>query len=127
MGFLSPGTPLPWEEKQKYVDHVRSHGITQFLHTWNRCKDRRRFELLWGDEIEYMVVAFDDENKNAKLSLRQHEILDKLSSIMNDTSVDSPDHISMPTFHPEFGRYMIESTPGPPYTGSISDLLSVES
>ncbi|KAK2464301.1 hypothetical protein APHAL10511_003758 [Amanita phalloides] len=126
MGCLSSGTPLSWEEKQKYADHVRSHGITQFLHIWNRCKDRHDFELFWGDEVEYMVVIFDDENKNAKLSLRQHEILDKLSSIMNDTSVDSPDHIPMPTFHPEFGRYMIESTPGSPYTGSISDLLSVE-
>lgn len=35
--------------------------------------------------------------------------------------------ISVPTFHPEYGRYMLESTPGSPYTGSLRDLLSVES
>lgn len=34
--------------------------------------------------------------------------------------------MSIPTFHPEYGRYMLESTPGSPYTGSIQDLLSVE-
>ena len=34
--------------------------------------------------------------------------------------------IPVPTFHPEYGRYMLESTPGAPYTGSIAALLSVE-
>jgi glutamate--cysteine ligase catalytic subunit len=32
----------------------------------------------------------------------------------------------LPTFHPEYGRYMLESTPGAPYSGAICDLLSVE-
>jgi glutamate--cysteine ligase catalytic subunit len=32
----------------------------------------------------------------------------------------------MPTFHPEYGRFMIESTPGYPYTGSPKDLVNVE-
>ncbi|KAH0827865.1 glutamate-cysteine ligase-domain-containing protein [Lanmaoa asiatica] len=35
--------------------------------------------------------------------------------------------MSIPKFHHEYGRYMLESTPGSPYTGSIQDLLSVES
>ena len=34
--------------------------------------------------------------------------------------------VTLPKFHPEYGRYMLESTPGAPYTGSIPDLLSVE-
>ena len=34
--------------------------------------------------------------------------------------------VVVPKFHPEYGRYMLESTPGAPYTGSIPDLLSVE-
>lgn len=33
---------------------------------------------------------------------------------------------AVPLFHPEYGRYMLESTPGAPYTGSLPDLLSVE-
>lgn len=39
-------------------------------------------------KIEYMVVAFDDQEKNAKLSLRQTEILAKLQSIVNDIATD---------------------------------------
>jgi len=31
-----------------------------------------------------------------------------------------------PVFHPEYGRYMLESTPGVPYTGSVRDLVLVE-
>ena len=46
-------------------------------------------------------------------------------------SISSDSHIGLsvvpPTFHPEYGRYMLESTPGAPYTGAVSDLLSVES
>lgn len=38
-----------------------------------------------------MVVTFDDEDKNAKLSLRQSEILAKLQSITNDIALDRND------------------------------------
>ncbi|KAG1877248.1 glutamate-cysteine ligase-domain-containing protein [Suillus subluteus] len=127
MGLLCLGTPLTWDETRRYTDHVREHGITQFLHTWDRVKDRWCDELLWGDEVEYMVVTFDDEEKNAKLSLRQAEILIKLGQVVGElTNDDTPAHVTVPTFHPEYGRYMLESTPGSPYTGSIPDLLSVE-
>lgn len=51
MGLLSLGTPLAWEDAKKLVDHVRFHGITQFLHTWDRVKDRCGDELFWGDEV----------------------------------------------------------------------------
>jgi glutamate--cysteine ligase catalytic subunit len=104
MGLLFLGTPYTWEEGKKYADHVRQHGITQFLYTWDRAKNRQGDELLWGDEVrtftlpiavnhmninmlhqlEYMVVSFDDKTKSAKLSLRQGEILQKLSNIVSD-------------------------------------------
>lgn len=32
----------------------------------------------------------------------------------------------MPTFHPEFGRFMLEATPGAPFSMAWKDLLSVE-
>ncbi|KAG8864529.1 hypothetical protein FRB96_005032 [Tulasnella sp. 330] len=74
-----------------------------------------------------MIVNFDDDSKNAKLALCQSELLPKLQllseNIGNDPSIDAA---NVPTFHPEYGRYMIESTPGSPYTGSLPDLLSVE-
>jgi glutamate--cysteine ligase catalytic subunit len=165
--LLSLGTPLPWHKVKQYADHVHHHGITQFLHIWERTKDRQGDELLWGDEVEYMVVVLDELQKNAKLSLRQAEILDELSALAHahahahgngtapngvehddgddddnndddaarDTSPHTRDNHDataatatplVPTFHPEYGRYMLESTPSAPYTGSIPDLLSVE-
>ncbi|KXN90986.1 Glutamate--cysteine ligase [Leucoagaricus sp. SymC.cos] len=126
MGLLYLGTPLTWNDAKKYADHVRNHGITQFLHIWDCLKDRHGDELLWGDELEYMVISLDDKEKNAKLSLRQTEILAKLNAIVDDICADCPENVSVPKFHPEYGRYMLESTPGSPYTGSIPDLLSVE-
>ncbi|KAK9236655.1 glutamate-cysteine ligase-domain-containing protein [Lipomyces kononenkoae] len=131
MGLLSLGTPLPWKEVQKYADHVREHGIEQFLHIWKNTKDERGNSLLWGDEVEYMVVSYDHENKSALLSLRQAEILTALEEnekrqrkIEDELGVGSGQRI--PTFHPEYGRYMLEATPGQPYTASLEDLLNVE-
>lgn len=52
MGLLSTlGTPLPWDKAKHFAEHVRRHGITQFLSTWDRLKDRYGDELMWGDEV----------------------------------------------------------------------------
>lgn len=51
MGLLYLGTPLAWDDAKKFADHVRNHGINQFLHIWDRLKDRQGDELLWGDEV----------------------------------------------------------------------------
>lgn len=32
----------------------------------------------------------------------------------------------IPVFHPEYGRYMLESTPGEPYGATLDDLMLVE-
>jgi len=51
MGLLYLGTPLTWDEAKQHAEHVRYHGVTQFLHIWDRLKDRKDDELLWGDEV----------------------------------------------------------------------------
>jgi glutamate--cysteine ligase catalytic subunit len=52
MGLLSLGTPLTWDQTKALADHVRDHGITQFLHTWRRWKDVTEGKgFLWGDEV----------------------------------------------------------------------------
>ena len=51
MGLLSLGTPLTWPETKQYADHVRKHGIQQFLHIFNKLKDRENDCLKWGDEV----------------------------------------------------------------------------
>lgn len=43
-----------------------------------------------------MVVAFDNAEKNAKLSLRQSEILEKLSNICSDLSDETDDRQAVP-------------------------------
>jgi len=82
------------------------------------------------------VVAFDDEKREVKLSLRQADILEALA---NDDKLLAqgggvPDlqrgHTqsgkTAPTFHPEFGRFMLEATPGEPWGIGFKDLLDVE-
>ena len=78
-----------------------------------------------------MVISYDEATKNAKLSLRQTEILEALQTdgqkrkdATEGQSVDAD--ACIPVFHPEYGRYMLESTPGAPYGPTLDDLLEVE-
>ena len=58
MGLLSQGSPLNWAETKKYADHVRKHGILQFLHIYNKVKDRQKDVLKWGDEVRAFNFNF---------------------------------------------------------------------
>jgi len=79
MGLLSEGNPLPWEKTRELVNHVREQGIIQFINMYHKLKDRQGDVLKWGDEVEYMIVNFDDENKKATLSLRAKDVLQVLN------------------------------------------------
>ncbi|KAG9041516.1 hypothetical protein FS837_012152, partial [Tulasnella sp. UAMH 9824] len=103
--------------------HIKDHGITQLLNVWKTSKDRRSLPFKWGEEIECMVIAFNDQEKNAKLALCQEELLPRLKKYVSEHGGQSR---TMPSFQSEYGRYMIESTPGIPYGNAISDLLNVE-
>ncbi|KAJ3100587.1 hypothetical protein HDU97_002117 [Phlyctochytrium planicorne] len=124
MGLLSLGTPMPWDEAKKHADHVRKHGIVQFSNIWRRIKSRRRDHLLWGDEVEYIVVHLDAKTQTARVSLGANEALQKLEA-MEKAAIDAG-KVFESSWKPEYGRYMLEGTPGAPYGSTLQDLLSVE-
>lgn len=68
MGLLALGTPLNWEQTKPLADHIRNHGITQFLNTWNRWKDVSGKGLLWGDEVGSLPALFKEDHRS--LSIR---------------------------------------------------------
>lgn len=53
MGLLSEGNPLPWDKTKELAEHVRKHGIIQFINLYHRLKDRQGDVLKWGDEVSY--------------------------------------------------------------------------
>ncbi|CAK7273193.1 glutamate--cysteine ligase [Sporothrix epigloea] len=134
MGLLQLGTALDWPEAQKHADQVRKWGIKQLLEIWNKAKTKERDALLWGDEVEYLVVIYDKDQPKSLLSLRQADILDALK---NDAALAalcaegqvggvSSGQDPLPVFHPEFGRFMLESTPGKPWGIELKELIDVE-
>ncbi|RXM33121.1 Glutamate--cysteine ligase catalytic subunit [Acipenser ruthenus] len=121
MGLLTQGSPLNWEETKKYADHVRKHGIIQFLNIYNKLKDRQKDVLKWGDEVEYMLVAMDHNNHKVRLVLSGGDVLHSLQEKGENTN---PNHPTL--WRPEYGSYMIEGTPGQPYGGTMSEFNTVE-
>ena len=51
MGLLSEGTPLYYKDIKENADHVRRHGIKQFINLYKKSKDRQNDEFRWGDEV----------------------------------------------------------------------------
>jgi glutamate--cysteine ligase catalytic subunit len=62
--------------------------------------------------VECQIVSFDHNARKATLSLKQEETLEKLPK--------------NGMYHPEFAKYMIETTPLKPFNSSIKSLLEVE-
>ncbi|KAG7395399.1 hypothetical protein PHYBOEH_003798 [Phytophthora boehmeriae] len=139
MGLLVEGSPLDWPDALEWLQHVRTQGIDQFLHTYNRVKDIEGDELKWGDELEYGVFQMDKDAKRARLALRGAEILRQLQAkekqskdAAQDQSNSSPRGAEASvvvdgcSWVPEYGGWMIEGTPSMPYGGFTSDLRKVE-
>ncbi|KAJ5347357.1 hypothetical protein N7541_001732 [Penicillium brevicompactum] len=135
MGLLALGTALEWPDAKKKASQVREWGIEQLLANWRRARGKERDALLWGDEVEYLVVALDDAAKKSRLSLAQADILKSLArdeALWKSGSGEGNKHAGHdgeepPHFHPEFGRFMLEATPGEPWGIGFKDLLKVES
>lgn len=121
MGLLSEGSPLSWEETKALAQHVREHGIEQFINLYARLKDRQGDVLKWGDEVEYIIVRFDDEKKETQVSLRAREML----AVLNEKEQADPTGVKS-LWRPEYGAYMIEGTPGKPYGGLLAHFNVVE-
>jgi len=114
--------PQKWEDSKKNLKYIRQAGVRQFISTYNRVKDLKGDELLWGDEIEYGIFKLDHENKKVRLSLRAKEVMDEL----NQKEKLYSQGVEGCTWVPEYGGWMIEATPNRPYTGFTTDLLRVE-
>ncbi|KAF7547229.1 hypothetical protein G7046_g9061 [Stylonectria norvegica] len=158
MGLLALGTALDWPDVKKNAPQVREWGIKQLLAIWNKAKGKERDALLWGDEVEYLVVTYSKDDPKVMLSLRQAEILEALAedqelakeggcvpALQDENhqvkkskygeqdlllgSISANQHSRthpIPVFHPEFGRFMLEATPGKPWGIGFKELLEVE-
>lgn len=51
MGLLTEGSPLSWDETKALAEHVRQHGIEQFINLYSKLRDRTGDVLKWGDEV----------------------------------------------------------------------------
>lgn len=122
MGLLKVGVPQPWEKSKKNLRYVRQAGVRQFISQYNKVKDLKGDELLWGDEIEYGIFHVDHDKKEIRLCLRAKEIMD----ILNEKESTHRHHVEGCNWVPEYGAWMIESIPSRPYSGFAIDLLRVE-
>ncbi|PYH92127.1 glutamate cysteine ligase [Aspergillus ellipticus CBS 707.79] len=124
MGPPVTGEPIPWHELQRVAPIARKGAVEQLLSLWKRQKGRTDPDPLWGDEIEYTLINLDARASRATLLLNQEEVLRKCQEQCANTEDLEPWNEVL--IQPEWGRYMIEATPGEPYGGEIMDLLRVE-
>jgi len=129
MGFLEEYTPLQWNEALGKLKYVRNHGIEQFIHMISQVKDIQGDLLRWGDELEYAILKLDgkpgDADRKVKISLRAPELMKALKEHDEHGRRQGLSEGDMCSWMPEYGRWMIESTPRKPFEGTNS-LLRLE-
>eukprot|EP00954_Amorphochlora_amoebiformis_P017171 1317406-Amorphochlora_amoeboformis.AAC.2 len=132
MGFLVVGKPLNWDESKEVRKYVHEHGVKQFINIWLKNKNREDMVFLWGDEVEGFVALLSPEGgkKSVKLNLRGSEVGTQLYQIYPPPRAEGKKGCATcpPSviFHPEYGRFMIETTPSDPYGGYTRDIRCVE-
>lgn len=124
MGFLHESVPLQWNEAMDKLQYVREHGLDQFVNIFKLAKSIQGDPLRWGDEIEHgvfrLVGSPTDDQRSVQVSLRSPEIIQELK----DSEQPGLAHETC-TWMPEYGRWMLESTPGGPFEG-LNDILKLE-
>eukprot|EP00750_Incisomonas_marina_P016611 INCI19219.2.p1 GENE.INCI19219.2~~INCI19219.2.p1 ORF type:complete len:693 (+),score=109.86 INCI19219.2:212-2290(+) len=123
--FPFAGTPLKWPDSLEFLEYIRKHGIEQFLNIMKQVADRSNDSLLYGDEVEFHLVAFDPITKTVRLPLNAYDVLATLEKQNKDYKEPTQKYNDC-AWHPEFGSWMIETTPSAPYGSRVSDLLQIE-
>ena len=82
------------------------------------------------------MVTYSEDEPKVLVSLRQADILEALANdeelstkggcVPELQDVGSQGPAPLPVFHPEFGRFMLEATPGKPWGIGFKELLDVE-
>ncbi|KAK4533628.1 hypothetical protein CCYA_CCYA18G4510 [Cyanidiococcus yangmingshanensis] len=147
MGLLTTGRPLIWWDSLPHLNYIREHGIEQFVNVFIATHDRQGDVLKWGDEIEYTILNVNEEERRAYLSLRAPEIILELQReeeqatqapvttlqqrlTRDDDEGHDDEHpvVEVPEtlWRPEYANWMVEGTPGVPYSCYMRDLVLVE-
>eukprot|EP00928_Gymnodinium_smaydae_P082264 TRINITY_DN65646_c0_g1_i1.p1 TRINITY_DN65646_c0_g1~~TRINITY_DN65646_c0_g1_i1.p1 ORF type:complete len:697 (+),score=96.84 TRINITY_DN65646_c0_g1_i1:73-2163(+) len=138
MGFLHESEPLTWEEAMQNLRFVRAHGISQFLSVYHKCKDIQGDSFKWGDEVEHGILRLvgdsNDDLRSVRIALRSPTVLQELRAIESKRKelADSVDPKGCNSeggsinWMPEYGRWMLESTPGQPFQ-RLDNIAALES
>mmetsp|Transcript_31226 Transcript_31226/g.58625 ORF Transcript_31226/g.58625 Transcript_31226/m.58625 type:complete len:678 (+) Transcript_31226:67-2100(+) len=116
MGFLHESEPMSWEQSKAILKYVRQHGIEQFLSILKTCGATDGDPFKWGDEVEHQVFRLltGPSGSSVRTALRSPEILAELQKKEEELQASGSEGC---VWVPEFGRWMLESTPGRPYEG----------
>lgn len=81
MGLLSQGQPLAWSETKTHAEHVRKHGIVQFINLYKKLKNRQGGSLTWGDEVRRRAAC---ERLNIEPALRKSALISRNANLRFD-------------------------------------------
>ncbi|KAF2834522.1 GCS-domain-containing protein [Patellaria atrata CBS 101060] len=131
MGKQIGGAFIKFPETAKIANAVKDKGVSELIHQWKEGMKKKGYPARWGDEVEYMILKFDDTNERVEVTLEQTTILKGLEEMV-DAAMEKGRPVSQQDpgvtagYTPEFAAYMVESEPNSPYGSSVSDLLKVE-
>ena len=121
MGYLvNYGNTLTYNESKQHLENVKKDGIAQLISLlkkyghWDLEKDQLKEKIIqgvdpiyWGDELEAHVIQLDRANKRVRIVVDLEEVYKTVNGLEGD-------EVSFKIV-PEYGAWMIETTPKEPY------------
>ena len=117
MGFLTVmGYVMTFNEYKTHINCYKKAGLLQFANLFKKYKDINipKEKLHWGEEIEYHLYSFREDENLVLISCDAPAILKKYSEL--EEAGEKFDFKMLP----EFGSWMLEATPNLPY-GAYSE------
>ncbi|KAF8822695.1 glutamate-cysteine ligase, catalytic subunit domain-containing protein [Cardiosporidium cionae] len=130
MGLLERGTCLDWENDLDILAFIKEKGVEQFIALYQRHSERHDSpeNIKWGEEVEFLLVQFDDDRQEAYVFPQSSGIYDALflNPIINhleQLEQCTPSSTHGVTWHHEYGSFSVEATPRDPYPLDLDSVL----
>jgi hypothetical protein len=117
MGFLTVlGYVMTFNEYKAHINCYKKAGLLQFANLFKKYKDIKisKENLHWGEEIEYHLYSFREEEDLVLISCDAPAVLKKYSDL-----TEAGENFDFKML-PEYGSWMLEATPLIPY-GAYND------
>ncbi|KAF8821676.1 glutamate-cysteine ligase, catalytic subunit domain-containing protein, partial [Cardiosporidium cionae] len=120
------GKSLDWKKDLEILDFIKEAGVEQFIALFQRHAGRSDppESIKWGEEIEFLLVQFDDDRREAYVYPQAPAIINRLEQMERCMPETTTAHGT--SWHDEYSSFAVEAVPRNPYPLDLNSVLLLQ-